>query len=1131
MAESGIVEFYITCNPPLLALGVKDLVESVKLACQDELLEILHEPDIPWFKCITMAEHQHKIADTIQYLMHDLLDAEVEQLKFNAIEDIDVEEGYLHPDVLQKVPENPRVMAWLLYKALGEDIYDTFADHQFPVTMANIPYKSTWRGLQNSSGVPIDTLLSAFSLLSKSKDAPITVHDFAFSTNCEISYNLRGELIYIGSWESMETVEKTVRKLNSMLNLLASKPQVASHILLLEGQASVRLTFKWMSHVGLARATFATPSGDTDIATEYKLLSNAAIVRTETLDRHGRWIPDTIVYPLKDAPPAEAEPGLVAFKGYVPPTKKRGAKIRLLHESEVVKEPKVMSPARTETLSPLREPVQSDQMAHRDAPANSLKLTSPVPAYNDQSIDHHQDLVDDQELLAQPQPPASALLSPELPSVEAVMGSMRPLANTETELVRNHRPSAAGSCILDWEEEIHSQFTMSNHCKGDLLISQEDGIQPQFPLPKHYEGDLLSSQQTELQPQFTMSNDCEDELLISLDEPGEGTLSGSGPAGSEVPSTVTELQELNDRLVRLEQFKSSNDDLICLDYDEPPTQTLTRAKSVWGTCDHDPIGESNPLEAQEIDLTSRTSDGSLSFGLMKEEPREMFRTMKQKGGRAINPSGKAAPSPKGNSSRARQAPTKRSQSIQSSTRRNSSTPTGPKQKPEFDSDFPALVKSPKSPKKHAPKPLLYADAAKLPNTPRSTTGGPLQRPPPRFPGLGGSSIPPAWAPEPEGKLSKEPKLENNHEKDGHLPQEKSDILKEAEQQLKRGSQILELAPGYVSLEVVFGRVYIKKMAPGLVDHSGSGPTHSAEDVLGLLNGTTFRQDCIGFSPILSTSAGDANTLANITPSGESPWHLYEKETWFDLECVFYGPKGEEPVIVELNADNYQYRVRGQRQDFFAIYLHCPQRAWDMKACGVRATALTPEHKLKCFVKDIVNQMDILADEKGKLRIQYPDYGRTREIESITMRQVARYRHGKKRDSSVLTVTMTYSMEESSSTDKTRGAERLRVFACPKSSMNSALPHQHVVASITSSRLSRYLDKNVKLEYGDKAAWDADQLESENVFEDMLRPAFGMISHMDHIGSSNDTMRDTNDLDAIHDALVESDAKKKKWAFW
>ncbi|KAK1240828.1 hypothetical protein MKX07_006261 [Trichoderma sp. CBMAI-0711] len=1071
MAESGAVEFYITCNPPLLALGVKDLVESVQLACQDELLEILYEPDIPWFKCITMAEHQHKVAETIQFLMHDLLDAEVERLNFNAIEDVDVEEGTLHPDVLQKAPDNPRVMAWLLYKSLGNDIYDSFADHQFPATMANMPHRSIWRGLQNSNGVSLDILLSAFSLLSKSKDAPITAYDFAFANNCEISYNLRGELVYIGSWESMETVEST-----------ASKPQVASHILLLEGQAPIRLTYKWMSHIGLARTTFAIPTADLNIAAEYKLLSNAAVVRTESLDRHGRWIPDNTVYPLKGASPAKAETAFIAFKGYVPPAKARDAKVQLLHESEVVKGPRVTSPrasspTRTETSNNLRGPIQSSHTAPRGAVAVSLERTSPMPASNDQSAEHHRHLLDDDEIFDYHQLSATTLLSPTLHDANAVVGSMQPLASRETDVVRNQGASVAGSCILDWQDETQPQSTMPDLFRDELFISLEDVMRPQFTIP----------------------NDCDGELLISFNEVDEVTLSGSGPAGSDIQSAVMKLEEVTDRLARLEQFKGSNNDLICLDYDEPPAQEQAQETSVSKTFNHDPDDENNPLEAQEQDVIS---NDSLRFGLMEEEPRVLYRTMNQKGGRP----GKEKPK----------------HSILGTPQYFDAnrTETQPR----------TLVKAPKSPKKQAMKPLLYADAAKFWNTQHSTTGRPLQRPP-QFPFLSGSSTQPGWVPEPEVKLSKEPKLENIHEKDGYLPQEKSDILKEAEQQLKKASQILELAPGYVSLEVVFGRVYIKKMAPGLVDHNGSGPTHSAEEVLGLLNGATFPQDCIGFSPILSTLASDANLVVGITPPGESPWHLFQKETFYDLECVFYGSKGEEPVIVELNADNYQYRVRGQRQEVFAVYLHCPQRAWDMKACGVRATALTPEYKLKRFVEAIVNQMAILVDEKRGLRIQYPDYGRTREIESITMRQVAKYRHGKKRDSSVLTVTLTCPMEESSSTDKSRDAEAVRVFACPKSSVNSALPHQHVVASVTSSRLSRYFDKNVKLEYGDKAAWDTNQLESENVYEDMLRPAFGMISHMDNVGSSNDTMRDTNDLDAIHDALVESDAKKKKWVFW
>lgn len=172
-----------------------------------------------------------------------------------------------------------------------------------------------------------------------------------------------------------------------------------------------------------------------------------------------------------------------------------------------------------------------------------------------------------------------------------------------------------------------------------------------------------------------------------------------------------------------------------------------------------------------------------------------------------------------------------------------------------------------------------------------------------------------------------------------------------------------------------------------------------------------------------------------------------------------------------------------------------------------------------------------ANDKGDVTIQYPDYNGTRELEAVTMRRVARYCHGKKKDHSVLTITMSYSMEESLSSGR-RGAGAVRVFACPKTSLNSALPQKYFEASLTSSRLRHHFNQNVNLEYGDKTTWNTDQLETENVFEDMLRPAFGMVSHMDHIGSSNDTMRGVTDQDAFHESLVEVDVKKnKKWAFW
>lgn len=152
-----------------------------------------------------------------------------------------------------------------------------------------------------------------------------------------------------------------------------------------------------------------------------------------------------------------------------------------------------------------------------------------------------------------------------------------------------------------------------------------------------------------------------------------------------------------------------------------------------------------------------------------------------------------------------------------------------------------------------------------------------------------------------------------------------------------------------------------------------------------------------------------------------------------------------------------------------------------------------------------------------------------------MRQVARYRHQKKADSSLLSITMKYVLEESISPvichrTRIKVGER-RNFVTPDDSAHSVLPHQYLEASITSSHLSSFFEENVQLESGNKATWDIDRLKGEGVFEDILRPAFGMITRMDQIGASNDTMRYFSNFDAFHEAVVVSAGKKKKKDFW
>jgi hypothetical protein len=181
------------------------------------LAEILYEPDIPWFKCIAMVKYQVLVTGIIQDLLVKLVQLEVGALEFDADED-EIDDNILQPDLVMKAAE-PRLISWMVYKSLGSEIYDTFVDYQFPEAMASLPFKTVWRGLQNSSG-SLESLLSAFRSLTKTENAPVTAADFALLNECHISNNMREDLIYIGSYSSAAAIEKVIRKLEAMLNLL-----------------------------------------------------------------------------------------------------------------------------------------------------------------------------------------------------------------------------------------------------------------------------------------------------------------------------------------------------------------------------------------------------------------------------------------------------------------------------------------------------------------------------------------------------------------------------------------------------------------------------------------------------------------------------------------------------------------------------------------------------------------------------------------------------------------------------------------------------------------------------------------------------------------------------------------------
>lgn len=170
-----------------------------------------------------MIVHQEWVTQTIQDLLLEFMEQEVGPLKSKTFGDYDFGDGVARPDV-EMIALEPRMMPWIVYKSHGSGIYDKFVDHRFPETMANLPFKTVWRGLQNPGGASIDSLLSAFRCLSKIETIPATADAFALSNQCHISHNMGQSLAYIGSHESMEVISKAIRSLDTMVNLLVCIP-------------------------------------------------------------------------------------------------------------------------------------------------------------------------------------------------------------------------------------------------------------------------------------------------------------------------------------------------------------------------------------------------------------------------------------------------------------------------------------------------------------------------------------------------------------------------------------------------------------------------------------------------------------------------------------------------------------------------------------------------------------------------------------------------------------------------------------------------------------------------------------------------------------------------------------------
>ncbi|KAM3445466.1 hypothetical protein NHJ13734_000379 [Beauveria thailandica] len=167
---ADVVEFYITCNPPLLPRGVSEVIRRVQDA--EGLLEILYEPRSPWFKCIALSSERRQITAAVQDNLFAIAEDDVDALDFDEQTDGDI--SIISPD--------PRMTSWHEYRKNGSDTY-AFADCDiFPEFIAELKHKTTWYSLEDHPSVTFDGLLALCGMMDD-KETPLDAEQFQLVKN------------------------------------------------------------------------------------------------------------------------------------------------------------------------------------------------------------------------------------------------------------------------------------------------------------------------------------------------------------------------------------------------------------------------------------------------------------------------------------------------------------------------------------------------------------------------------------------------------------------------------------------------------------------------------------------------------------------------------------------------------------------------------------------------------------------------------------------------------------------------------------------------------------------------------------------------------------------------------------
>ncbi|KAG4265551.1 hypothetical protein FPRO04_00166 [Fusarium proliferatum] len=318
-----IVEFYVSCNPPLLPKGVALIFARVEERKDLGIFEILYEPETPWFKLIALRASQHETTNWMHSQLEELMESEADAVIRDEDED-DLGTSVIQPDV-EVLVEDPHIIAFPSLQTILKDTLSQYDAFRYPATIKTLPYKTLWR-VPKSSGVTILQILSNYESLGSVLPLGPSIDSLQALTKCVITYNFQGSLLYIGSSESEHALGVAKLKLDTLAAFMHVPLVPTTHMVFTETSSSVTLCYRYMTHTGLSGLTYVDSAViDQSEAMEYSSIGSAASLRIESLNRHRQPAPDRVKYPIPETGKLrDWHPEFRPFSGYSYGNKRSG---------------------------------------------------------------------------------------------------------------------------------------------------------------------------------------------------------------------------------------------------------------------------------------------------------------------------------------------------------------------------------------------------------------------------------------------------------------------------------------------------------------------------------------------------------------------------------------------------------------------------------------------------------------------------------------------------------------------------------------------------------------------------------------------------------------------------------------